>query len=816
MNVRPLIRSPLLWLGVILIAPFASLLMLPGGRVLGSETGDNPAIFYYFNDFAGRCWRQGTVPLWNPHLMLGLPFLGEGQAAIFHPLSWLFIALPAGAAINWLVALIFLFSGLFMYGWLRALRLGVAAAFCGALVWCYSNVLAARVYAGHLNILLVLVEIPLLLLLWERWRESPRVKYLIGIALAYGLMIAAAHPQVLHTFSLFFLIYVLTEAALACTSVGAALRQARAIGLLGVFIGLGTALGAVQLLPSADFVAESFRQKASIEFSGVFSFLPENLLTIVAPRFFGFGDRPDIPHYWNLGNYWEHSVYIGMLPLVLVAPGIVAAPLRRRAPLVICGAVFLVFALGLFTPYFPLIYKYVPFFKLFRGPAKNIVVTELCLIAFAAHGLDGLLQELRDGRRRLLGIALISAAALLLIVIGLHRYCIPGALAPDSNWFRLTQHSLAAGPPPSAAELQIRVAWAGRELLRAGIILAAGLAVLAGAWFSRRRLVLALLVPVAAGDMLGIFLPLLQTYPETSTLLPEAIAGPLRGAPYPTRVLVPRRQVTNIVMHNGLASASGLTCNTMARYNRFANAVRGEAPDTSQLEDPLSFYSPEMRFMAIEALIAPVPAFGPELQGRIAAQADGLAMMRIPDPCPRAWLAAVPVVVAGEAEALDYVMNPTHDVRRAPAIEHAADGVRAGPLGPEEQAAITAFSPNRVELEVAAARPRVLVLAEMYERNWTATVGDAPAEVFPADCLLRGVIVPAGRSRVVFEYRPAAVRWGAAITLFALTALGGIGMAARRAGNRPAPMPIATGHPRPSRKKTKRPRATPPGDASHS
>ncbi len=238
----------------------------------------------------------------------------------------------------------------------------------------------------------------------------------------------------------------------------------------------------------------------------------------------------------------------------------------------------------------------------------------------------------------------------------------------------------------------------------------------------------------------------------------------------------------------------------MARYNRFANAVRGEAPDTLQLEDPLSFYSPEMRFMAIEALIAPVPAFGPELQGRIAAQADGLAMMRIPDPCPRAWLAAVPVVVAGEAEALDYVMNPTHDVRRAPAIEHAADGVRAGPLGPEEQAASTRFRPIASNWKWRRRGPRVLVLAEKYERNWTATEGDAPAEVFPADCLLRGVIVPAGRSRVVLNTDGSGAL-GCGDHAFRPDG------AWRNRHGRPArrqqarPMPIATGHPRPSRKK---------------
>src|SRR5688572_24620472 len=133
-----LLRSPLFLLGLVLLAPFLPVLLAPGGRVFGNSICDNPSFFYYFNEFAGRCWRQGVIPLWNPHVMLGLPFLGEGQAAIFHPLSWLFTVLPTGIGINWLIALSFLLTGLFFYGYLRALCLSTAASCCGAIIWCYS------------------------------------------------------------------------------------------------------------------------------------------------------------------------------------------------------------------------------------------------------------------------------------------------------------------------------------------------------------------------------------------------------------------------------------------------------------------------------------------------------------------------------------------------------------------------------------------------------------------------------------------------------------------------------------------------------
>src|SRR5690242_17468235 len=132
-----ILRSPLFLLGVVLLAPFLPILLHPAGRILGNDLGDNPSMFFFYNYFAGHCWRQGSIPLWNPYVMLGHPFLAEGQAALFHPLSWLFIVLPTGAAINWINALCFLFAGLAFYGYLRALDLAKDTSFCGALVWSF-------------------------------------------------------------------------------------------------------------------------------------------------------------------------------------------------------------------------------------------------------------------------------------------------------------------------------------------------------------------------------------------------------------------------------------------------------------------------------------------------------------------------------------------------------------------------------------------------------------------------------------------------------------------------------------------------------
>lgn len=773
--------SPLLWLSLMLAAPFLPGLLLPGGRVFGDPACDNPAMFYYINEFAGRCWRDGIVPLWNPHLMMGLPFLGEGQAAIFHPLSWLFIVLPTGIAINWLVALSFVLSGLFFYGWLRALKLGKPAAFCGALIWCYSNVLIGRIYAGHLTILLELLEIPLILMLWERHRQSGRVIWLAGISLAYGMMVTAAYPQILYIFSLFFMLYVLINAAQACTSRAAFRREGLAILMLAVFIVLGAGIGAIQLLPSADFAAQSARQKTYYEFSSTFSFPPENLLTVLVPRFFGYNPEEGPNHYWGAGNYWEMSFYIGMLPLALVASGLLAAPRRRSVALGACAAIFLVVALGSHTPLFRLIYRYVPFFDVFRGASKNILMTELCMVTLAAYGLDGLLKETeRGGGRRLLKTAMIAAGTMLLAIIGIYAWFIPGAMAAGSHWQTLLHRGIGGLQKVSVEDMRDMVAWSTGELGHAAILSVTALIVLALAWKVRTpRTLLAMLMLATMADLLGVFMPLMDSYPESIVALPEPLVKPVSASPYPTRILAPG-WYTNIAMHHGLCSASGLTGNTLGRYNHFANMVLGLPLKTPQTSDPLVGFKPSMSILAIDWEILPTALVKPPMQPHVLARAEDRSLIRIAESHPRAWLAAAPVVMINDFKALEYIMTRGNDTLRNPAIEHPADGIPAAPLGPNEGTKIVGFSATRVELEANANQPRVLVLSEMYERNWTAKVNGKPAEVFPADYLLRGIELPKGPSRVVFEYRPVSFRIGAAISLISLTSVLVIGSIAWR------------------------------------
>jgi hypothetical protein len=98
------------------------------------------------------------------------------------------------------------------------------------------------------------------------------------------------------------------------------------------------------------------------------------------------------------------------------------------------------------------------------------------------------------------------------------------------------------------------------------------------------------------------------------------------------------------------------------------------------------------------------------------------------------------------------------------ALPPEADG--AGLAG---TARAVSFSANRVEFEVTndSPKPAVLTYADAWDAHWSAGVNGTVAPVLRSDLAYKAVVVPPGKSRVVFEYRDRMATY-----VFGLQALG--------------------------------------------
>src|SRR5215469_11703954 len=63
---------------------------------LGRALVDYDALVYFYPQrvYLARSLLSGQIPLWDPNLFLGAPFLANPQTAVLYPPSWLFLLGP--------------------------------------------------------------------------------------------------------------------------------------------------------------------------------------------------------------------------------------------------------------------------------------------------------------------------------------------------------------------------------------------------------------------------------------------------------------------------------------------------------------------------------------------------------------------------------------------------------------------------------------------------------------------------------------------------------------------------------------------------
>ncbi len=377
-------KRPTLWALGILAAMVLALFgkaLFSQDILISSADGDLANQFYAWRDFGFSELKKGHLAFWNPYIYCGAPFFAGFQSALLYPPNWFFMLLPLTFALNFSIALHVFLAGFFMYLWLAKSHFRFIARLFGSIAFMFGGAFFLHVYPGHLTNLCTMAWIPLVFLMVDGQLKSPSPKWVLGGAAVLSMELLAGHAQYF-VYTLFFAgLY-----ALALILLDRARWVAKVCGGLSMAAG-SLVLTTVQWLPGLLASKESLREApSSLELQQFFSFHPMNLLTLAAS---GLNGNPHHFSGWGGGRiWWESSLFIGSIAILLAFYGLIQNPARKSWVLTGLALVSLIFAMGFYTPVYPILYDWVPPFNFFRGSFKAVIFFQLAFSFLASLGIQ--------------------------------------------------------------------------------------------------------------------------------------------------------------------------------------------------------------------------------------------------------------------------------------------------------------------------------------------------------------------------------------------------------------------------------------------
>lgn len=394
---------------------------------------------YVWKRFIVQALHDRELPLWDPYIFAGHPFLANGQHSALYPLSALFYVLPLWRAFGVFTWLQLGLAGMFVYFFARTLGIGRLGALIAGITFQFSGFMVVSVVhpmiiagASWLAFVLAMVERVV-----QRRSRSTLPWVLLG-ALGLGCQLLAGHAENTYFVLLVTIAYIAWRLVTLRTSgfpgqhlsLASWLKTRQGTLLwLALLIGLGLALGAVQFVPLYEVVATSFRggEKApSLQEVLRWAYPWRRLITFAIPNFFGNPSHhgywdvftwrwvparrfPDGQYIeWDVKNYVEGGAYVGLLPPLLALAAVICwvksflYRVQKRTDdsftfhslgvaqaVVPFFALLALFSLGCMygTPVYAIVYA-LPFLKQSHSPFRWVFPFTLAVAILAGFGTE--------------------------------------------------------------------------------------------------------------------------------------------------------------------------------------------------------------------------------------------------------------------------------------------------------------------------------------------------------------------------------------------------------------------------------------------
>lgn len=760
------------FLFVLAILYFLPVLIKGNSRVLSSIGTDIWSQYFYWRHFGYTSIANGELPLWNPYIFSGTPYIAGLQSAIFYPLNLLYLLFATPIGINLSIAAHCLLASVFTYLFARYLDLGQMGSLLSALTFTYGAPYFFHIYPGHLSNLSTMVWLPLMLMGIEAFLKNRQMKYAVLSGAPLSMQVFAGHAQYLFYSNIAVALYFFISVAARERP-----REELSYSVIGFFVFLitGAALSAIQILPTLEFTRHSVRELLTYEWVSAFSLPPEQLITLLVPDF--FGNLLEVP-YWGKNYLWEMSVYLGVIPLTIAALAIIFDRSRHVLIFSFLAAASLILALGDHTPLLRFLYHFVPGFNMFRGLSKFIFVFAFAVSMLAGCGMKKLMtlaEEKSPGLRyvayALLGISL--GVAFLGMLGQFYGHAFWGSLLES---FSETENRYSPPPPMTEMFFNRSIRAALDSVIKTSVLLLSlgGLLFVLGATAKRFLPVcMVFILALTATDLWHFGSRYLATYDPKVSYMDKELKAFLKSDEQPFRVATPILPLLNAGLLEGIENVGGYDAIVLKNYSEFINFAQGLPIDEPNTVMEIRRASPMLRLLNVKYyILQPAMRIGLATfdlvfqNGRYKVYRDNGAF-------PRSFIVHDAWIIKEREAVFRAMASPGFNPTSSAIIDEAIDSLPNNPHFQSPLPRVVERSPRKVFIEADLKEPGLLVLSDVYYPGWKAFVDGKESRIYRANYVMRGVPLSRGRHTVEFRYAPLSFKIGAIISLAAIASVVG-------------------------------------------
>lgn len=681
---------------------------------------------YPWRNLAISLEKAGQLPLWNPYNFAGYPLLGNFQSAPFYPLNILLFLLPFQMGWSLLVLSQSLLGGIFLYFYLRSLKLHRWASLLGSMSFIFSGFFIS--WFEWNTVVSVVIWLPLILLAKDMLLKKWSWRWGLIFLFAECAAVFAGHIQILFYAICISNVYLFLKIWQKARKENKEHVILQGLKMYAPFLLVGIvmfAITAIQLLPTWQFIRYSARDVDQNFLTQAGWFVPwQHLAQLLVPDFFG---NPTTLNYWGVWNYAELVGYVGILPLMMA---FFAVAFRRDKKTYFFTSLVIVSLLfSLPTPLAQLPFMlHVPLLSSAQ-PTRLIFVLDFSLAILAALGFDLFLRN-QKGIRLLIGgfitlFALIWAVAVKGSVFGI-----------EMQNLSIARHNLS---------------------LPTTIFVVVSVLLLTYTYIRKRKhyvtgLLLLIVICITVFDLTRFaskftpFTPQAYLFPQTKTIdFLQKNNNNFRIMTTDERIFPP-----NFSTMYKIQSVDGYDPLYLKSYAQLITAAKRNKAD---ITPPFGFnriITPHMVPNRIMDLLGVKYILSlTELKDTSLIQVFQEGDTRVyenKNVLPRAFFVTMVKSSSSQNESIEFLLDPSHDIRKEAVVNNFAD--KSFSLG---EARIVWYQPNKVAIQTQNNAEGFLVLSDIYYPTWHVQIDGKESKIYLSDFIFRGIVVPPGQHTVVYQ-----------------------------------------------------------------